>query len=161
EDEWQRLVEPHQRVGAAENQVADLSPVEAVEHPTLRRRHGRLDIAPEVFVTRFRPPGLVAERIQLGNRQPKLGTEAPRKSGLAVPADSDDDDASPAQPIPRMNLASSDIRSGVHGGSQVSSMSTSSTPGISRAIRLMSSWIIGPAGQPIDVRLCVTFTRGP
>ena len=25
----------------------------------------------------------------------------------------------------------------------------------------MSSWIIGPAGQPIDVRLCVTFTRGP
>src|SRR5919108_4213598 len=60
-----------------------------------------------------------------------------------------------------MNFASSDMRSGDHGGSQVSSMSTSSTPGTSRAMRLMSSWIIGPAGQPIDVRLCVTFTRGP
>jgi peptidoglycan/LPS O-acetylase OafA/YrhL len=34
------------------------------------------------------------------------------------------------QPKPRMNFASSDIRSGVHGGSKVSSLSTSSTPGI-------------------------------
>ena len=25
----------------------------------------------------------------------------------------------------------------------------------------MSSWIIGPAGQPIEVRLCVTLTFGP
>ena len=56
--------------------------------------------------------------------------------------------------MPRMNLASSDIRSGVHGGSHVSSISTSSTPGTSPATRLMSSWIIGPAGQPIEVRLC-------
>jgi hypothetical protein len=40
-------------------------------------------------------------------------------------------------------------------------MSTSSTPGTSRATRLMSSWIIGPAGHPIDVRLCFTLTRRP
>jgi DNA-binding transcriptional ArsR family regulator len=33
-----------------------------------------------------------------------------------------------SQPKPRMNFASSDMRSGVHGGSNVSSSSTSSTP---------------------------------
>ena len=32
-------------------------------------------------------------------------------------------------PKPRMNFASSDIRSGVHGGSKVNSTSTASTPG--------------------------------
>ena len=37
------------------------------------------------------------------------------------------------QPNPRMNFASSDIRSGVHGGSHVSSISTSSTPGTVRS----------------------------
>ena len=37
------------------------------------------------------------------------------------------------QPKPRMNLASSDMRSGVHGGSNVSSASTSLTPGTERA----------------------------
>ena len=65
------------------------------------------------------------------------------------------------QPKPRMNLASSDIRSGVQGGSHVSSISTSSTPGSSETTRWMSSWIIGPAGHPIEVRLWITFTFGP
>ena len=36
-----------------------------------------------------------------------------------------------------MNFASSDMRSGVHGGSHVSSTSTSSTPGIWRTTRPM------------------------
>src|SRR4051794_22958489 len=60
-----------------------------------------------------------------------------------------------------MNLASSDILSGVHGGSNVSSTSTSSTPGSSEATRWMSSWIIGPTGQPIEVSVCRTLTLGP
>ena len=50
-----------------------------------------------------------------------------------------------------MNFASSDMSSGVQGGSQVSSISTSSTPGTRRAASSMPSWIIGPAGQPIEV----------
>ena len=58
-----------------------------------------------------------------------------------------------AQPKPRMNFASSDILSGVHGGSNVSSVSTASTSGISCTTRSMSCSISGPAGQPIDVRL--------
>ena len=45
-------------------------------------------------------------------------------------------------PKPRMNLASSDIFSGDHGGSNVSSLWTLSTPGISWTTRSMSSWII-------------------
>src|SRR6476619_5731449 len=53
--------------------------------------------------------------------------------------------------MPRMNFASSDIRSGDHGGSHVSSTSTASTPSISLVTRWMSSWIIGPTGQPLDV----------
>src|SRR6266508_2820979 len=52
-----------------------------------------------------------------------------------------------------MNLASSDIFSGVQGGSNVSSISTFSTPGSSDATRWMSSWIIAPAGQPIRSEL--------
>ena len=60
-----------------------------------------------------------------------------------------------------MNLASSDMRSGVQGGSQVSSISTSSTPSTADATLTMSSWIIGPAGQPIDVRLWITLILGP
>ena len=47
-------------------------------------------------------------------------------------------------------MASSDMRSGVQGGSQVSSISTSSTPSTADATLTMSSLIIGPAGQPID-----------
>jgi hypothetical protein len=60
-----------------------------------------------------------------------------------------------------MNFASSDISSGVHGGSHVSSTSTASTPGMAAVASWMPSWIIGPAGQPIDVRLCTTLTFGP
>src|SRR5438477_574099 len=45
-----------------------------------------------------------------------------------------------------MNFASSDIRSGDHGGSNVSSGLTSSTPGSSRTQRGMSSSVICPAG---------------
>jgi hypothetical protein len=64
-------------------------------------------------------------------------------------------------PKPRMNFASSDILSGVHGGSKVSSLSTCSTPGICATTRSMSSWIIAPAGQPIDVSVYRTLTVGP
>src|SRR5919197_4747667 len=60
-----------------------------------------------------------------------------------------------------MNLASSDIFSGDHGGSQVSSTSTSSTSGIARTIWSTFSWIIGPTGQPIDVSVWITLTLGP
>ena len=60
-----------------------------------------------------------------------------------------------------MNFASSDIRSGDHGGSNVSSGFTSSTPGSSRTKRSMSSSIICPAGHPIDVSVYVTLTAGP
>jgi hypothetical protein len=60
-----------------------------------------------------------------------------------------------------MNFASSDMRSGVHGGSNVSSTSTCSTPGRAATASWIDSWIIGPAGQPIDVSECTTFTRGP
>ena len=61
-----------------------------------------------------------------------------------------------------MNFASSDMRSGVQGGSHVSSSSTLSTSGkFARVAASMSSWIIGPAGQPIDVSVCVTLTFGP
>src|SRR5207253_10976198 len=56
-------------------------------------------------------------------------------------------------PKPRMNFASSDILSGVHGGSHVSSVSTSSTPVIERTVSSTDCWISGPAGQPIEVRL--------
>ena len=51
-------------------------------------------------------------------------------------------------PKPRMNLASSDIRSGVHGGSNVSSASTSVTPGTLRAASTIPSAIIAPGGAP-------------
>jgi len=64
-------------------------------------------------------------------------------------------------PMPSMNFASSDILSGVQGGSQVSSISTSSTPGSEDTTFWMSPWIIGPAGQPIEVRLWITFTLAP
>ena len=60
-----------------------------------------------------------------------------------------------------MNLASSDIRSGVHGGSNVSSTSTFSTPGSAATASWMPSWIIGPAGQPIEVSEWMIFTFGP
>src|SRR6185437_4050098 len=56
-------------------------------------------------------------------------------------------------PNPRMNFASSDILSGVHGGSKVSSISTSSTPSTWRIAESMSDAMSGPAGQPIEVRL--------
>src|SRR3954447_848776 len=61
------------------------------------------------------------------------------------------------QPKPRMNFASSDIRSGVHGGSNVSSSSTSWMPSTWRIALSMSCAISGAAGQPIEVRLYVTF----
>ena len=53
------------------------------------------------------------------------------------------------------------MRSGVHGGSNVSSTSTCSTPGSAATASWMFSWIIGPAGQPIDVSEWITFTFGP
>ena len=60
-----------------------------------------------------------------------------------------------------MNFASSDMRSGVHGGSNVSSASTSATPGTPRAASTIPSAIIAPAGHPIEVRLYSTFTLRP
>src|SRR5215208_4903722 len=60
-----------------------------------------------------------------------------------------------------MNFASSDIFSGDHGGSQVSSVSTSSTPGSAEVTSLICCSIIGPTGQPIDVRVKSTCTLGP
>src|SRR6266508_3995587 len=60
-----------------------------------------------------------------------------------------------------MNLASSDILSGVQGGTKVSSVSTSSTPGTELVTSTIPSAIIGPTGHPIDVRLYSTFTLGP
>ncbi len=60
-----------------------------------------------------------------------------------------------------MNFASSDMRSGVHGGSNVSSTSTCSTPGSAATASWIDSWIIGPAGQPIDVSEWITLTFGP
>ena len=61
-----------------------------------------------------------------------------------------------------MNLASSDILSGVHGGSNVSSSSTFSMPSTCRIALSMSCAMSGPAGQPIEVRLYVTFAvEGP
>src|SRR5262245_12901434 len=62
-----------------------------------------------------------------------------------------------AQPKPRMNFASSDIRSGVQGGSKVRSSSTASMPSTCRAALSMSCAMSGPAGQPIEVRLYVIF----
>src|SRR6476659_6516015 len=41
------------------------------------------------------------------------------------------------------------------------SLLTSPTPGISPTARSMSSWIIAPAGQPIDVSVYWTVTFGP
>lgn len=55
------------------------------------------------------------------------------------------------QPMPRMNFASSLIRSGVHGGLQTSSGSTVSTPGSARTVSTMPWVISGPAGQAGDV----------
>ena len=49
------------------------------------------------------------------------------------------------------------------GGSlaQVSSVSTSSTPSRLLTTVTMSCWIIGPAGQPIEVSEWITVTLGP
>ena len=60
-----------------------------------------------------------------------------------------------------MNFASSDMRSGVQGGSNVSSTSTCSTPGSEATASWIDSWIIGPAGQPIDVSECTILTCSP
>ena len=43
--------------------------------------------------------------------------------------------------MPRMNFASSDIRSGDHGGSHVSSTSTASTPSISLVMCTRCNWV--------------------
>src|SRR4029078_12426007 len=60
-----------------------------------------------------------------------------------------------------MNFASSDMRSGVQGGSNVSSTCTASTPGSAATASWIPSWIIGPAGHPIDVSEWITRTLGP
>ena len=60
-----------------------------------------------------------------------------------------------------MNFASSDIRSGVHGGSNVSSTSTLSTPGSAATASWIPSWIMGPAGHPIEVSEWMILTLGP
>src|SRR5258706_588996 len=59
-----------------------------------------------------------------------------------------------------MNFASSDIRSGVHGGSNVSSTSTASTPGRAATASWMLSLIIGPAGQAVEVLVERALTVG-
>src|SRR4249920_225830 len=62
---------------------------------------------------------------------------------------------------PSTNLASSDIRSGDHGGSKISSVVTSPTPAMLPTASRMSCSIWAPAGHPMDVSEYVTATVSP
>jgi hypothetical protein len=87
------LIEPNERVGPAQDEVAELALVHAVEHPTVGRSHHALDLPAERLRLRRHPPGLMHERVQLGERDVELLGEPPAEGRLAVAADAGDDDA--------------------------------------------------------------------
>ena len=59
-----REVEPYDGVRPLEDEVAELAPVGAVDHPSVGR-HDRFHAAPELGGVELGPPGLVMDRVEL------------------------------------------------------------------------------------------------
>ena len=80
-DHGPREVEPHERVGACPDEVADARVV-AVEHPRIRCGGSRHPLT-EDLVVRLDPAGLPVERVQLDAGQREARRQRPREGGLA------------------------------------------------------------------------------
>src|SRR5436190_6742914 len=63
-DERHRLVQPDERVRPAENEIAKLALIQAVEHPAVNSAHRRLEVPSEVLITRLTPSRLMVEGIE-------------------------------------------------------------------------------------------------
>ena len=79
-----RQVEPDDRVRPLEDQVAELAPVRAVDHPSVGR-DDRLHAAPELGGVELGPPGLVMDRVELDVGSVERCRQRTRHCRLAAP----------------------------------------------------------------------------
>jgi hypothetical protein len=80
-----RKVEPHDDVGGAQHEIAELALVGAVDHPAVGG-DDRLDRRAQLVVRRLDPAGAVDERVQLDERHVEPAGQLPAHGGLAVAA---------------------------------------------------------------------------
>ena len=83
-DEWQRNIQPGDRVGGVSDKPAQLAVVAAVDHPaSLRSIHRRLDCCAKLVVRWLRPVGPVVQGVELDVRHAKPTGKLRRERRLA------------------------------------------------------------------------------
>jgi hypothetical protein len=85
-----REIEPDDRVGRLDDEVAELAAVRPVDDPRVSL-HDRLDPAAELGRLELLPAGLMVDRVELVERHPERRCERPTDRRLPAAAGSGDD----------------------------------------------------------------------